>query len=303
MTSPTFVVAGAARAGTTAITEALRRHPESFVTSPKEPHYFAFAGEKLSFTGPGDAQGINATAVTGRDDYLALYRDAGGLAVRGEGSVTTLYYYKKAITEIERVNADMRVVIVLRDPVERAYSSYQYLRGDGREGVADFTEALKLEPERIAAGWHHLWHYVGMSHYPDAVAAFLDRFDNAVHVVFYDDLVRDAAATLSGVYRHLGLNSTTATSSSAPHVNASGQPRSHALQRTFSVLRRNVSVRQVVRHVVPYRTRERLRNLNLVGTGAPPDIRALLEPVFAPDLAELRSVLGRELPPWGYGRH
>ncbi len=298
MTIPTFVVAGAARAGTTALTEGLRSHPDCFVTTPKEPHYFAFAGEKPAFTGPGDREGINKKAITRREDYLALYRGAGSLVARGDGSASTLYYYDKAIAEIESINPAMRVVIVLRDPVERANSSFQYLRGMGRETVTDFGSALDLEAGRIAAGWHHLWHYAGMSHYADAVEAFVSTFGTAVHVVFYDDLVRDAEQTLASVYRHLGVDPGRAPGGGTPTVNASGQPRLVGVDRAFAALRRSMVVRSAVRRSVPYRTREKIRSWNLTGAAAPPTARARLRPMFAADLARLADVLGRELPPW-----
>ena len=77
MPTPTFLVVGTARAGTTAVVEGLRTHPDVFITHPKEPHYFAFHGTVPDFQGPGDDESINRIAITDRDRYLALYNNTG----------------------------------------------------------------------------------------------------------------------------------------------------------------------------------------------------------------------------------
>jgi len=89
-----FVVVGAARAGSTAVTEALRAHPHIFVTRPKEPHYFALSGRPVNFSGPGDDTTINRVAVTDVEQYRAHYPPGGGYRALGEGSVSTLYYHE-----------------------------------------------------------------------------------------------------------------------------------------------------------------------------------------------------------------
>ena len=66
--------------------EALRGHPDLFVTMPKEPHYFGLHGIRPAFTGPGDEQWVNRVAVTDLHDYLALYKGSSAYAARGDGS-------------------------------------------------------------------------------------------------------------------------------------------------------------------------------------------------------------------------
>src|SRR5262245_67397 len=95
-TLPNFLVVGAARSGTTGLVEGLRSQPRVFVTDPKEPHYFALHDQTPDFAGPGDAHTINRVAVTGRDDYLALYPTSpSDYLALGDGSVSTLYYYER----------------------------------------------------------------------------------------------------------------------------------------------------------------------------------------------------------------
>lgn len=303
MTGPTFAVIGAARSGTTAITEALRRHPDAFVTTPKEPHFFAFAGQPLRFTGPGDEEGINRSAVTGRDSYLALYDGADGSTARGEGSVSTLYYHRESIPTMTALNPDLRLIVVLRDPVDRAFSAFQYLRMRGREPESDFATALALEEERRAAGWHHLWHYRAMSCYADSLAAFMAAFGaEQVCVLLYGDVTRDPEGSLRTTYEHLGLDPERAGMAGAPRVNSSGRLRSHRTQALLNSIGHSPRLRHAGKRLVPFAVRERVRRWNQAEATAPTPARAMLEPGFAADLDRVEDILGRPLPPWGRPR-
>ena len=118
-TIPTFLVVGAARCGTTGLVEGLRSHPRVFVTDPKEPHYFALHRIGAHFTAPGDEHTINKVAVTDRDAYLALYPQEHDFLALGDGSVSTIYYHQESIPEIKAINPDMRLVVMLREPVRK----------------------------------------------------------------------------------------------------------------------------------------------------------------------------------------
>ena len=206
MPTPTFLVVGTARAGTTAVVEGLRTHPDVFITQPKEPHYFAFHGTVPDFQGPGDDEWINRIAITDSDRYLALYDDAGDALARGDGSVSTLYYSAHAAPEIARINPEMKLVVVLREPVARAFSNYTYLRLRGVETEEDFRGGLDREPERIAAHWHHMWHYTALSHYADDLQRLIDTVGRErVGVWFHDQLDEDYDTVLSEVASFLEL--------------------------------------------------------------------------------------------------
>lgn len=291
---PDFVVAGAARSGTTAVVEALRTHPQAFVTQPKEPHYFALHGTRPDFAGPGDAHTINRVAVTDRQAYLDLFpRDRGGeLRALGEGSVSTLYYYERALPEIMAMNPRMRFVILLRDPVARAYSSFQYMRARGFEPVEDFLDAVAQEPARVAANWHHLWHYTRMSMYADAIAAVQAAVPpEQVGIWFHEDLDRDYAATIGEVMRFLDLAPMVTDDGTAPRVNISGTPRSRFLHHALWWVTRHEFPRAAVKATTTYQFRERVRSLALRREGVPQKARASLTPVFADDVAQLRKLL------------
>ena len=305
-TLPTFLVAGAARSGTTGLVEGLRSHPRVFVTDPKEPHYFAFHRTGAHFTAPGDEHTINRVSVTDRDAYLALYPQQHDYLSLGDGSVSTLYYHQEALPEVVAMNPAMRLVVMLREPVERAFSSHQYMRARGLEPVEDFLEAVGREQERKDAGWHHIWHYTSMSYYADALEALYDTFPREqVGVWFYDDLNRDYEATVSEVLRFIGAPPVAGEASGVPRVNVSGQPRFAPVHRAIGWATGNERIRTFVKEHTSYRFRERIRRSVLQSDPLPTAARRELAPRFVADLQRVRALLGaqrpgadRRLPSW-----
>jgi len=296
---PTFLVAGAARAGTTGLVEGLRGHPRVFVTDPKEPHYLALHDTRPDFRGPGDDRLVNSVAVTSEAAYRALFPADAAATALGEGSVSTLYLHQRAIPEIRRLNPDVKIVILLREPVSRAFSSFQYLRTLGVEDQEDFLAAVALEPQRIAENWHHLWHYTAMSRYADAVSAFLAQFPpGQVGVWFYDDLQRDYADTLRRVLQFLQLPAVAGEGEHVPRVNASGALRYPAVHKSIWWATRQPALRHAVRGLSSFRFREAVRAKIITRGDVPEAVRAALDPVFADDLTRLRSLLPGDVPLW-----
>ena len=298
-TLPTFLVIGAARSGTTGLVEGLRTHPSVFVTDPKEPHYFALHRLGARFTAPGDDHTINRVAVTDRDAYLALYPTEHDFRALGDASVSTLYYHEEALPEVRRMNPAMKLVVMLREPVARAYSSHQYMRARGLEPVEDFMTAVDLERTRKEEGWHHIWHYTSMSRYADSLEAVYATFPREqVGVWFYDDLQADYSGTVSSILRFLDVPPATGEATGVPRVNVSGQPRFPPIHAAIAWATGNERLRTLVKQRTSYRFRERVRRAVLQSDPMPAGARQALEPLFEKDLIRVRAVLDGQVPPW-----
>ena len=141
---PQFVIAGAPKAGTTALHAALATHPGLYLSPVKEPKYYLTDGRpppRSGQRGPGDAHSAREW-IWRREDYLALFDGAPAGTVRGES--TPFYLYDRAAQA--RLAADVpgvKVIVVVRDPVDRAYSNWAHLRADGLEPEADFAAAVR----------------------------------------------------------------------------------------------------------------------------------------------------------------
>lgn len=204
---PHFVVAGAPKAGTTALHGALATHPDLHLSPVKEPKFYLTDGRpppRSRHRGPGDAHSAQEW-VWRRDRYLRLFADAPPSALRGES--TPFYLHDRAAQR--RLVADVpdvKVVVVVRDPVDRALSNWVHLRADGLEPEADFLRAVGLEDERAAAGWAPFWRYRDLGRYGEQLRDLRTLLPaEQVLVLRYRDVVSHPATTLDRVAGFLGV--------------------------------------------------------------------------------------------------
>ncbi len=160
---PDFLLVGAPKAGTTALHGALAGHPDLFLSGVKEPKYYLCGDSPPpAYRGPGDAHS-NREWIWQRQRYLDLFAGAGDDQQAGES--TPFYLYHRDARR--RIAADLpraKLVTVLRDPVDRAYSNWMHLWADGLEPCADVVEACAREAQRVDEGWAPFWHYRGLGH-------------------------------------------------------------------------------------------------------------------------------------------
>lgn len=293
MNLPTFLIIGAARSGSTTLHDCLRQHPQVYVSPIKEPHFFSYEGDPLPFPGPG-ARPLDW--VTDIDTYSELFAGARVGLAAGEASVS--YLYRPATAErIFRLVPDVRLIAILRNPVERAYSAYSYLRERGSETHADFAAALAAEGGRVRDGWAHIWHYKRMGFYGEQLARYYGRFDREqVHVLTLDDFVEDPAREMAAVYAHVGVDSSFAPRTAIRH-NVTGEPR-------WQFLRPLLEPNRVTRRLRPLVAGPlgpavgRVKQRALVKPGVPPGAARALAEDYRLDIERLSELLGRDLTPW-----
>ncbi len=202
---PDVLILGAPKAGTTALHAALARHPQVYASPVKEPKYYLCCdAPPPAYSGPGDAHSRREW-IWRRDDYAALFAAAPPSALRLES--TPFYLY--AASARRRIAAELpeaKLIVVVRDPIDRAYSNWMHLWVDGLEPIADFVDAWHAEDERVAAGWAPFWHYRRLGRYGEQLSDLLSRVDGErVLVLRYWQLVSQPAATLNRVASFLGI--------------------------------------------------------------------------------------------------
>jgi hypothetical protein len=282
---PNLFLVGAAKAGTTSLYRELARHPAIYMSPMKEPHFF-------SQIEPSPGRKAFFPHVTDEDEYLALFAGATTEEVLGEAS-TSYLWDRQAAERIKRVVPEARILIMLRDPVDRAYSQYW---NDVREGIErrSFLDAL-VEEQRSGPGeWGVSSLNIDCGRYADQVERYLDRFGVRVHVLFFEDFVSHEASTIAGVHSFLGVRSPTA--GAAPRrMNPASLPR-NALS---AALLASGKLRRVARATVPRPLRSRLR-VGLLKQATPPPMdpaaRTLLSEIYRPEVGRLAELLGRSLP-------
>jgi hypothetical protein len=299
---PDFLLVGAPKAGTTALHAALARHPDVFVTSPKEPKYWLCDdAPPPAWRGPGDAHSQQEW-IWRRHEYERLFWPARPHQVRGES--TPFYLWSRgAHRRIAEALPDVRLIAVVRDPVDRAYSNWMHLWSDGLEPVGDFEEAFALQDERVGAGWAPFWRYRDLGRYGEQLA-HLYRYVDPERVLFlrYRDIVDQPVATVDRACRFLGLREglvdTIPRDNSRDFVAPGWRP-----QVLGPVVRAGA---RAGAHVPPQVWRRASRPLvaRLSGPGAAdrpllsPGQRARLVPAFADDVELLGRVTGQAFEDW-----
>lgn len=284
-----FLVIGAYKCGTTTLHHALSSHPDIYVPTVKEPSYLAFA------CGADAEAPAGRTAVTDPAAYGKLFDGLG--TERAVGEVSPAYLTSPVARQRARaLLPGARLVAVLRDPAERAYSDFLMYRRDGMEPHEDFGRALDEQDER-AARHRPTGFYVSTGFYGRQLAPWFDAFGaEAIHIELFEDLRRDNTAAMARVCGHLGVEP--AEAAPLEHYNPSGEPANAAIA---AALRARKALGPFLRKVVPARARPFLDGLVNRGLKHPPlplQQRARLQEVFADDIRALEGLLGRDLSAW-----
>ncbi|MES1949246.1 sulfotransferase [Salinisphaera sp. S4-8] len=201
---PDFLIAGAAKSGTTILHEWLGLQNDVFFPVVKEPHYFCFKGLSADSIGHGvDAQ-YAAQMAFDPQAYERLYANAAAGQVTGEASPGYLYFPGVA-REIHDFNPQTRIICMLRNPVDRAFSQFMHHVRDGYETFRDFAAALEVENERIENDVWWGYHYRTGGFYAERLKEFFDLFPRSqIKVVLFDDLIQQPQDVLQQTCDFIG---------------------------------------------------------------------------------------------------
>lgn len=296
---PDFLVIGAARSGTTALYNYLRQHPDIYMPSRiKEPNFYCYEGLELDVKGPG-AEFIN-NSVTDGAAYEALFAEAGATQIKGEAS--PLYLYEPRTPErIAHHAPDVKMIAILRNPIEQAHSHFLYATRLLVETEADFEKALGMEEDRLAKGWQPLFGYSSFPRYGAQLAEYFEHFDRAQFLIeTYDDFDADPMSVLFRIYDFLGADGEFEADMSY-RPNAGGVPKSQIFQ---DFLIKPNPVTGLIAKVMPLQMRSKIRdhlvarNLKKSDLGMSVAARNILRGRLKDDVARLSDLLTRDLSHW-----
>lgn len=303
MKPPTFLVLGAAKCGTTTLCHALGRHPEVFVSDPKEPVFFEREYER------------------GLEYYRSRYfRDWSGEKAAGEGRVYHLYLPFVA-RRIRETAPEARLVAILRDPVERTHSHWWHRRTRGNErrsfGAMVEEELARLDadetfPLRESA---ELWRenffpeapihadlrqvpIVELGHYAEQLRRYFDLFPaRQLRVLFFEEFIREQERQVRKLWEFLGVDPGAAVPGPGAKNPAEGEIKSALAFRLEKLSWSLGLIRWIPK---PVRTAvRRLLSRSAERPAMSGRVRRRLEDHFEEPNRDLARLLGRELPGWG----
>lgn len=288
---PTFIIIGAAKAGTTALYWYFAEHPAVFMSPVKETNYFAYGRDaegRLLFGNPD----IHRFPVTSLDQYQELFAQAGNAVAIGEASTMYLECPQAAGRIRERLPA-ARIICGLRNPVDRAYSDYQmYVRNRGR----------RLDPHRdlvASAPWARPdSHWMRIGRYHEQLSRYFELFPrDQISVFLFDDLKRNAVGVVQELYRFVGVDPDFVPDVETPH-NVGGTPVSPLLERVLT----KSAIKSAVEPWMPKPAVNWLRRLRTramqQAPALPSEVRTELIGHFRDDIARSSELIGRSLDHW-----
>ena len=289
-----FFLIGPPKCGTTTVHDVLRRHPDMFMPASKDKSFL-----------------VDAVPNYVTEDELPAYYTA----YRGEAMIgcseASMIGFPSALRRLYRYNPNAQLIVILRNPVERAYSAYWFARRNLIEDCTEFQNALASEPERERGDYRALTNlrYCAQGHYAEQLEAVFELFPREqVFVSLFEDLQSDSTAFFGELISWLGVDpAKLEPESMREHSNAAGIPRSRLIQRVFA--RPPSWLRNVYHAVLPTRAKavlwsrviEPVLAHNRMPFRYPPmavETRAELAAYFSPHNKRLTAMLGRDLKAW-----
>ncbi len=279
---------------------------------PKEPRFFTFAETEL----PNNVW--EKDSQNNFEEYKHLFKDANESRRTGEASVHYLFQYEKTINNIKKYVPhweSLKIIIILRNPVDRAFSNYSMLRLKNFDPL-DFRDSLKVCEDRRKNGEGMFLDYIGPGMYYKQVKAYLDNFSH-VKIYLFDDLLKNSIELMRDLYTFIGVENAFLPKNLRKKYNPSGIPRSKRIQKlleNIKIFLINYNWQRIVKPIVllfvtDESKRERMFNKtiklidnakekNLKKAVMDEDTKILLKNLYKKDILKLQNMIKRDLTNW-----
>ena len=282
-----FFIVGAPKAGTTSLYHYLSEHPQVEMSSQKEPDYFS----DKAINEQGMYYGKNRINTLDKYESLFVQKES---VVYGEASVSYLFYENVA-EDIKKYNPNAKIIIMLRDPIERAFSHYLM---DYRLGlISDSFENVlaKISKHKNA----HLFYqqYIEVSKYAKQIQRYLDFFKKEnILFIDYEDFKKNVSKTVDQVYNFLNISTEFVADINTKH-NTFIMPKNKIIRLIYSF----VFLRKILTFLFPTYLVKNIRVLLFKSDKKPEllkETRSLLSIIFNDDIKKMEEVLAKNYSKW-----
>ena len=294
-----FVIVGTFKSATSTIAFQLQGHPEVNIPSPKDPYIFlkdycstltepkGFLEEHHNSSIYDDKLFEQSFDLTKKDSALC-----------GEATPLYLYKHEEAIKNLKANNKDMKIIIVLRNPGERAFSNYMHNVKDNYEqrSFSDVIDQYKVtETDNI----HPFFHYINAGFYFKQVKAYLDSFEN-VHVIVYEEFSNNPDTVMSAIYDFLQINNQS-HSKKVSRLNKTGKIKNKKLH---AFILQESGVKSILRPIYRFfirdvqkrkRIAEKIKNKNIEKPLINEKDKESISALYSDDIKKLSNLLNISL--------
>jgi hypothetical protein len=294
---PTFIGIGPARCGTTSVYHYLKQHPQVFMSPVKETHFFAYQVSEPDFL---HNRAILDEPVRSLEAYEMLFKDAD--TAKAAGEISPCYFWWDGVPAAIRRTIPAAVIFcILRNPVDRAYSSYRMHVDNGTE-IRSFEQVVSAEldsPSKYPLAAEN--YFIRIGFYARHLTRYVEQFGRrGVKICFYDDLERSASRFMRELFSFIGVDPNVVVNTSA-RFNTLGVRRVEQRFRKHGL----GPLSRRLRSLIPEQLYHLVyRGYSAAATGAAalppmsPEMRERLRDVYAADIAALQVLTGRDLSPW-----
>ena len=295
-TLPNFLVIGVTKAGTTALYHHLKAHPEVYMSPVKEPDFFSYEGKRRGPSFRRDASIIRL------EDYCALFEGVRDEKAIGEASPRYIYS-PVAPVRIQELIPEARLIVLLRHPVERAYSHYMMMMNSSAFNYNPFVPFFREKAQSLETWSQQPLACYGFRHsfYHDCLQRYFDRFPgDQICIHLFDDYVTEPRSVLSDIYRFIGVEEGFVPDLETRYNPTFGIPKSKVLHKT--VMRPN-RVKALAKKLIPATVTRKVsgRILKRIRTEKPAlskEIRREFVAVYREDILKVQDLIGRDLSRW-----
>jgi len=316
MKKSNLYVVGVAKGGTTSAYNILKQHKDIFMSPLKEPHYFSTDIDKNKFRKDykssyisdhdlqkyldGDMEEeVFLAYIREIDDYHKLFKNIKNEKYLGEISNSYLYS-TVASTNIFNYNKDAKIIMILRDPIERAFSHYLM---DLRMGFVSesFINAVAKDFQADKKGWGITNQYIELGLYYEQVKRYIDIFPKGqLHVIYFDDLKKDSKKVYIELFKFLDLEYKDYDFS----ILNSKQNRAKLPKKSFKFINEVLAksgIKNIILNLLGEKLRARIKNIVFSDKNIPKltsEDRKLLMKYFKDDIEKLENLLEKDLSNW-----
>ncbi|MEZ5004447.1 MAG: sulfotransferase [Chitinophagales bacterium] len=219
---PNFFMVGVVKGGTTSLHQYLDQHPQIFMSPVKETNYFSrndIDPSKFSkaythdvnvdlkkFLASDMITSIHIAHVTNEADYHQLFKKVTSEIAIGEAS-NSYILYPTAPRLIHETYPNAKIIMMLRNPVKRAYSQYVMNLRLGKTLERDFIKEIENDDKSVNKGWGANHQYLSIGMYYEQVKRFYDIFPkDQILICWYDEYKKDSQKVVRSIYRFLGVD-------------------------------------------------------------------------------------------------
>jgi len=277
--TPNFFIVGTPKSGTTSLFHYLQEHPEVFLPELKEPHFFSCPEVKNTY--------YKTKIVDSKQEYLDLYQERESYKAVGDLSSSYLFN-KETPKRIHQFNPYAKIIIVLRNPVERALSHYLM---DVNLGYINVSLSKVINNKDTFK--QHYQEYIELGFYEQQIRAYTKQFpDSQIKVVLSDTLYANTAETLKDIYSFINVSTTFITDFETVH-NSYTVPRFKALKSLVQS--------DGLKKMIPSGLKSGLKSLIYKTNAEKPKLEVeknLLREIYKKSIVETETLINQDLSSW-----